>query len=480
MIKRYIPLIVLLAVIGTIIIIPLKVIAYGYLPVDDALRHSAKVVSGKDWDQIVVLRPGAGIDSHPGWHAILGLIHRITHCGADGLVVFSVAFLFLLFCLLPILFLRRPEAWLCALLAALLTEPSFVLRLFFGRPYIFAMSFVLVFCFIWRDLKKRDTPFGAMAVFTVLAALTTWIHGNWYLLAIPAISLFLAREFRSGVLFTISIAIGILLGSIMTGHPYIFLKQNLMHVVLSLNSHTLTRTLVTEFQPYTGSVLMIGALVFMLIWRRLRGSWNIKVIDNPVFITVVIGWICGFTVIRFWLDWGAPALLVWMSYEFQDSLKKYINFSSLGRLFLAGVLATTFYLAITADVGGRWTYNLTTEYLSSENKEHVLWLPGPGGIIYSDDMRVFYDTFYKNPHAPWRYILGFEPSLMPAEDLAIYRAIQWNYSAYKSFEPWVKKMRPQDRMILRRSPSEEPKIKGLEWYYAATNTWIGRLPDHNK
>ena len=65
---------------------------------------------------------------------------------------------------------------------------------------------------------------------------------------------------------------------------------------------------------------------------------------------------------------------------------------------------------------------------------------------------------------------------MPPEDLAIYRKIQWNYYAYQAYEPWVKKMRPQDRLIIRRPAEQEPKIKGLEWHYAATGIWSGRLP----
>ncbi len=131
---------------------------------------------------------------------------------------------------------------------------------------------------------------------------------------------------------------------------------------------------------------------------------------------------------------------------------------------------------MTGDVGNRWTGNLTIEYLSAEDPRQSPWLPEPGGIIYSDEMGVFYQTFLKNPHAPWRYILGFEPAWMPPEDLNIYRKIQWNFGAAEAFKPWVDKMRPQDRLIIRRAAENKPQIPGLEWYYAATGTWIGRLP----
>jgi len=262
----------------------------------------------------------------------------------------------------------------------------------------------------------------------------------------------------------------------MTGHPYLFLKQNMIHLFLSLGGYKLTRMLVVEFQPFTGDVMAVLAVIIMLMWRKLRGAWNRKTIDNPVFILAATGWALGFLVQRFWFDWGLPALLVWIAFEFQDYLKKSMKSYSPRRLFMAVIVTAVFYLAVTADVNSRWTYKLTTEYLSLEDKEEAEWLPEPGGIVYSDDMRVFYDTFFKNPKAPWRYILGFEAALMPPEDLAIFRSIQWNGGAYGSFEPWVKKMRRPDRLILKRPSGEEPKIPGIEWHYAATDTWIGRLP----
>jgi hypothetical protein len=65
---------------------------------------------------------------------------------------------------------------------------------------------------------------------------------------------------------------------------------------------------------------------------------------------------------------------------------------------------------------------------------------------------------------------------MPEDDLAIHRNIQWNYGTAKAYAPWVAKMRRQDRMIITAGAGAKPAVDGLEWYYAATDTWIGRLP----
>ena len=53
---RYVPLACWAAAILVLVIIPAKILSEGYLPGDDALRHAAKVVSGKPWSEILVMR----------------------------------------------------------------------------------------------------------------------------------------------------------------------------------------------------------------------------------------------------------------------------------------------------------------------------------------------------------------------------------------------------------------------------------------
>lgn len=473
--KKYIPLFIISIAVLTIILIPLKVIGYGYLPVDDALRHAGKVISGKDWNQILVIRDDIKMDSHPGWHAILGFAHRTLGMDQDDLVVFSVIILFILFCLMPLFFLERPEAWPLTLLLFAVSTGG-MSRLFFGRPYIVSMIVLLILCLNWQRLKTKEFPKLAVVVFALLISLSTWIHCSWYLWALPIFAFLLAREYRVAFRLAIATAAGVLFGALLTGHPFLFLKQGLNHTILAFGGNPLSRMLVSEFQPHGGDVFMVMIVVILLMWRYMRKTWNIKCIDNPVFILAAVSWVLGFFVRRFWLDWGIPALMVWIALEFQDFFKDFIKEYSWRRLIMTGISCAVLFIALTVDIDGRWTYNLTTEYLAEGDPKQKEWLPEPGGIIYSNDMGVFYQTFFKNPAAPWRYVLGFEPAWMRPDDLAIYRRIQWNYGAAQSFEPWVKKMRPQDRLILRRSSESKPPVEGLEWHYAATNIWIGRLP----
>src|ERR1039458_7299681 len=138
--RRYVPLAVWTIVILVILAIPLKIIGYGYLPPDDALRHAAKAVNGKPWPEILVMGPAFQIDHNFGWHFLLRQIYLRSKCdtesrGTEGLALFSVVALFTLVGWSALPWLKRPEAWLIALTAAGLAS-DVPLRFLIGRPFI--------------------------------------------------------------------------------------------------------------------------------------------------------------------------------------------------------------------------------------------------------------------------------------------------------------------------------------------------------
>lgn len=477
--KDLVPVLALCLALSAIVLIPLKIIGCGYLPYDDTLSHSAKIISGKNWNEILVMRSDIKMDYHPGWHAILGSVHKLTGCDQDGLAVFSIVALFIMFCAIPFFFLEHPEAWLVTMLIMTLVNLVCVRRLFYGRPYIFAAAVVLVLSLMWKRLRDKKFPYKTLSLLTALIALAIWVHSGWYLFAIPLTAFLIAREWRASLCLSIAIASGIFLGALFTGHPYLFLKQDLTRLILIFADRVPQRLLVDELQPFNGEILTVIVVCGLMMWRYMRRAWNKECIDNPVFILAASCWIMGFFVWRFWLDWGIPALMVWMALEFQDAFKKALGALSWRRLLITGCAALALFAALTNDSEGRWTYSLKTDYLSQDNSKQKEWLPEPGGIIYSDDMGVFYQTFFKNPKAPWRYMLGYEPALMPPDDAATYFKIRddrLNRGANELFRPWVKKMKPADRLIIRHPAELPPKIAGLEWCYAADGTWIGRLP----
>jgi hypothetical protein len=463
---------ILLMCLGTLLLTCLRVIGQGYFPSDDALRHVAMVISGKSWAEILIIRPEITMDSHPGWHTILSWLQSLTGGDKKLLLNFSVIFLFLAFTMPPVFYFQRGESWIAALVLSSVFFFSPVNRLFYGRPYIISMVMVLLFCFLWDRIRDGKRPWAELIAMTTVAALSTWIHGTWYLFILPLLALVTARQWRVFVLMSGALFLGVILGAMITGSPLSFLHQMLFHALEAFGKNDFLRQLVGEFQPFAGEapvILLVGGL---LLWRWARGEWDIRFLDNPIFYLAIIGWIMGFFAVRFWTDWAWPALAFWVTREIQSALEHYTDKFSLKRLALAGVFCLVLLLAVTNDRDSRWS-GVVAEWPNIENPSHRPWLPDEGGILYNDSMYLFYQVFYLNPHGPWRYTLGFEPVWMTADNLAVYRHIQLTRGKSESYVPWVKKMTEKDRLILTRNA--KPQIEGLEWHEVTQTVWSGKL-----
>ena len=477
--RRYVPLIAWLAVILVIVIIPFKIIGMGYLPGDDALRHAAKAVSGKSWPEILVVGDAFKIDHNLGWHLLLTEIHRWTNWNAEQLVIFSVAALFIVVGLVALPWLRRPEAWLITLIAAMVIS-DVPQRFMLGRPFLLTFSSVLVILFAWQKQGSSAPKWWTVAWMAGLIAICSFVHGVWYLWALPVAAFFLAGQFQWGVALGCSWIAGSFLGALLSGHPIEYLQQALELAFRSVGMHKTPRTMVPELQPFAGNILAVIMVGCLMVLRRLSGlqtfrPWS----SNPAFWLACLGWILGFKVGRFWDDWGWAGLMVLTAWDLDLFLQGRLALDSLKRLGIVCGLALTAYLSVTSDLADRWTQNLTWTYLTQDNQDLDGWLPDKGGILYSGEITVFDQTFFKNPTADWKYILGFEPTFMPEEDFKVYHSILWNFGDAKAYEPWVNKMRPLDRLVIRGAGGGPPNILQLEWKYGVSGIWIGRLPRTN-
>lgn len=457
-----------------LLVIPFRIHLYDYVPQDDARRHVAKVVSGREWSDIVVLsEPFSKLDHNEGWHVILSAVHRL---GVDkqGLLEFSAIGLFLVFALVGLYIHRNePDAWLAAMLAISLLTPC--PRWMLGRPFILAAAIFLFLLYLWRE--PRDNNRARIIASVLLFALATWVHGSWYLFALMPLGIACCGRFREAALNTAAWLGGSVLGASLTGRPIGFLVDHLIQAKAVLGSSPVTRLLVGEFQPTLG-ILAVILVLPLLVWKHQRGEdfWQTHG-RNPAFWLMIIGWILGFSNGRFWIDWGTVAFLAWVATTLAPDFRKLGDARPIRRLLVGGLLASGLYLSWSADTESRWSNNYFTDALSLKDPGHAGCLPDPGGILYSDNMLVFYLTFYENPNGPWRYILGYEAALMPPEDLRILREIQFYEGKLDYlYKPWIDKFTPADRLVLLRDPNAKPDIKGLEWKYAAYKTWVGRLP----
>jgi hypothetical protein len=265
-----------------------------------------------------------------------------------------------------------------------------------------------------------------------------------------------------------------------SGHPADYLTHAVGMAVHGVNGHLTERTQAAELQPFGGDILAVilfGALVALRLTTRPGAP---ALTRSPAFWLMCGGWILGWRVGRFWEDWGWPALMILIAAEMNFLFVAKFAEDSLRRLLLVLILSLATFLAVTSDLNARYTQSLTWSFLSeAEHPDLAGWLPDKGGILYSSDMTVFYQTFYKNPTANWRYQLGYEPALMAADDFKTYHSILWNDGDAKAYEPWVNKMKPADRLVIRGNGGQRPRLPQLEWNYGVSGLWIGRLPDTN-
>lgn len=452
-----------------VLLIPLLILWLGWRPPDDALRHAAKAVSGREWAEVLVLREGAERDSHPGWHAILTVVHRVTGVSASGLVVLSVLGLCLAVLLPGVLLLRAPEAWLMALLVTALTDPSRLIRLEAGRPFLVMTSLVATLCLLYPR-HSRGLGREAFAVLAATFAVVAWIHPSWYLFLLVPTACALTCQVRLAVQITAALALGVALGGALTGHPVGFIADSLNHLS-SVFGHAPPTTLVAELRPQIAPAAFPLSCLAIMGWRAFRGRWTSATLANPVFALALLGWVLGLAVRRFWADWGFPAALVWLAFEFQEALEESSR-SHLGRLAMAVAVSIPLLLAATIDYGGRFTSRDRTLDCLAELREGDA-LPGPGGVLYSRYMQVFNEVFFRRPRANFRYVVGYEPGLMRADDLAVYgRLIRGEVDAYRE---WAERMRPEDRLLIVASSEDQLPAVGLDWSLACGSVWSGRV-----
>jgi len=459
-------LLVWVLVIQAVILLPALLLAKGYYPTDDCLRHAAKAVDGRPWAEILVLRPGILDDPHAAWHGLLRLVHLATGLGAEGLVMVTVAFLFAFVLLGPLPWMKAPEAWLGAWVLAWIAGGG-QMRLLLGRPFLVAMACLVTLMALWTrgSLGPRVRWLLTVALFCAGALL----HGSWYLLVMIPAAFLLARRYREAGSLFLGWAGGCVLAAALTGHPLQFLGGQLVHLVHAVGPLASDGLVVTELSPSMGGGLL-GILLLAALFLGL-GDEREDLLRDPVFILALLGWLLGLKVVRFWSDWGYPCAVLWLAFRLEPRLHAV---APIRRLVLAAGICVAAVLLVTGADERRWAERTHDNSIVADRPELQGWLPGDGATLYAANMGIFYDTYYRNPHARWRYILGFEPSMMPPDDLATYQTIVRNYDNPEAWRPWLLKMGPEDRLAYFSATHPGALFPGLQWRPVGRNVWLGR------
>lgn len=482
---RLAALVVLAAVVLTLVLVPLVALQRGWLPPDDACRHAAfaTVSDHRSWSDIAVLRPDAARDQHAPWHGILRAVHGATDASPQGLVVFAVIVLAWAFGLAPLVLMKRPEAWVAALALVASGELLFPSRWMSGRPLVAAMAALVTLLIAFSRRGTGASPPRRLALGVVAFALGAGLHGSWYLFALPVAAFAIAGPVRRAAEVAACWLSGTALAAILTGEPVQAIVSPLHHLQLALFAGSSAPWKVGEFQPSGGAPACVAitavALLARFQWRRGEGgdgsgelpsAWR-----DPALVLAAMGWLLGLRMQRTWLDWGAPALACWLALEIEAHLQRRVV-RPLPRAAVALVACAALLLATGADRGRRWSGSVVTARLDTRDPALAGWLPEPGGIMYNERMADFYATFLDDPEAPWRWMLAFEPALMPPDDLETYRGIQRSGYDTASFRPWAERMTPKDRMLLHWPFPTPPPLTELQWHRAAGDLWLGRKP----
>jgi hypothetical protein len=467
-----------MAALLTVLFICLKIVGYGYLPAGDARRHVAKPFANKPYSEIVVMRPEYVVDHSPGWEWLLGVLHRAAGWNEDALMSFSIASLLLCVLCFPLIWMRHPEAWLAAVLAQMIALPELMSRWTQSRPYLLTEGIMMGLLFSWSKEDGLRLPWWKLAATFIGFTLSVWMHGAWYLWILLLAAFFLAQRWRVGFWLAGCWVAGTIVGALLTGKPVAFLDGALFMAGRVYAEHAPKWMLVGEFQPSFGESASVMLLAIVYLWRRRGNSPGPPLATDPVVWMIAINWVLGLSADRFWADWGLAAAVVWMAMQFDQEMPAMWNGQPVKRLLLCGMIVLPLFLDSTNDLARRYTSSLKEVFVDADDPQLKGWMPGPGGIFYADNMRFFYNTFFKNPQSDWRYIAGFEPALMLPDDLATYRDIQRTGGAPEVYEPWIKKMRPQDRLEV--DSYSQPNLPGLEWKHAGGDTWIGRKPTDSK
>jgi len=478
-------LIVLLILSASIFLIPFKIIGNGYTPRDDVLRHVAKAISEKNWHEILVLDDTIypEMDTHPGWHFILHLIHDLFDFDPDGLVIFSIAFLWLIVALFPLFYFERPEAFVFSLLIVSVLDSGMIVRFFFGRPFIFTIFAIISMLHFWKPMQSKPLPIGPSIAIALLTGLASWIHSTWYLLFLPVFTSFFVNKRRASVWLFCATSAGIIIGALLSMHPFEYLVYQVEHLFSFLSPIIKTDAFTLEGSPGNGSPMLLILFVSLLAVQFVNPEKTFLELRHPSFFLMLICWMLGLFMWRFWTDFGMAAFLFWLALAIQNIFKYCIKQRSLTRLLVVFFLSLSLFLSLTANIENRWSQSPYREMAHLRHNLNKLkpWLPGDGGIIYSNDMRVFYNFFYMFPKAPWRYTLGFEHTMMAKEDLGIFNNLRKN-PIFSNLQPWVDKMTHNDRIILftGKDPTLTNPLPDIQWIKLPHDYWIGRIHQHPK
>ncbi len=453
--ERYIPIGAKCVAGICMLLIPLKIIGYGYTPSGETRVLHARMVTHKDWASLTKADKNQLTAPYQGWVWAGSWMNKLFGLDAETCMICSIV-TYMALCFALAFCWSRPEAWTFTLLLVHIAVPSFVVFLSRGHPDLLIVMGLIALLIV----GQRPATIRGNLTIALLSAILVFLVSAWPFLFWLGLSLLLVRAYRNG---------WVLLGSC--------LCATLVRCFTAMNSWpTFWRPWCalgwSDYESPHSGLLRFALLILVLIpwfagsWRRLK-----PVLWRADVLVAIAGALLGCYARSFWWLMGLPAGMVWIGSMLHDLFQRGQRQYEVLRLAWTVFLGLALYLAMTGDLRGRWTNCLLEGELSRADPLQADWLPGHDGIVYSDSPEVFYQLYFRHLRESWRYLPGFRAQGLSQKDRAILDRLQEDPRAWQS---WIARMRPQDRAILKKCFSEFDGIPGLTWYYAATELWIGR------
>lgn len=457
----------------TIALIPIKILSYGFYPLDDAKRHCAFAVAEKDWTNILLMKKEYSFEHSPGWDYILRILHKL---GLDkyDLLDFSVIFYFIIFNIIGIIITKNALSWLNAIALESIFIGIYIERIISGRPFIATTIAVILLYFINNSNNLKISQKAIYCLSTLFISIAVWIHGSWYLFLIVPFTYFLAGKIKESLKLFIVIILATIIGASLSGQLTNFLYYH-YHIPIDIFTEKIpVWCLAEEFQPmYPSFAWMFPLFAILAINIKNKKNTLKQLFRSPEIILLLLSWCLGIYKRRFWYDFTCPIYIYILAIQLKDIYSVYLKENSIRvKYIILFFICLITYFSYTHDTNGRFSKRLLDNMPIDFNIEKLkTWKPGKNGIIYSDRMITYYTHFFEYPNENWKYVLGYEAAVMTNENKKIYRAIQYSKQP-NNYMPWVEKMNNDDRLILYNKYI--PELPGIEWIQGSRNYFIGR------
>ena len=410
----------LILIAAILILVPLKILSFGWSPNYAMLISSALTQNGDLTFSKETIKESIK-ENIPIYVKAKenNLIYIVTLC----FIVFNIAGL----CFAP-----NKIAWFAALSFLMLSNDNFIIRLLNCSPQILLCILILSLYPIFLSDIKTYPKTSSLIIIVYIFMLRTIVPPEIY--AIDEMNI---------------------------NYNYYFTLQ------------------IQEFFPILKENCWL-LFAFAIIWLSSYKNKTklIQQLDNSVLFTAFFLQMfinIGYTDLALFRD---TLVLIWMTEQISELICKISCFKELRVKAAMGLyVLVVFFLLATHDGLGRYSKKAIVNMpIDFSMKELAEWAPKPGGIIFNDSLEFAFSQYYNAPNSNYSLLYLNNFSLFEKEReniLNIKRMILKQQTPLPDFyEEWVEQMTPKDRLITSKRING---LENIEWLQCGRKWWVGRL-----